>query len=210
MKFTTLLLLFFILHFGLQSQEVIHTDYKPSYDLLKKNHIIDKVEYTKENIIIHFRVVASYVAGEYTIYGVNEAYAWYLEDETLGKEFDLLKVQNIRVNEEFAKDLIQFQKYEGFYMSIGDFMTCEIYFPRLSNEVKKVNLIEGRGQRNNERHFNCLNLALKPFDSPDLGTEEDMYERIQTFEEEQIGEVMTIIPSPKQKVEDIALPSPEN
>lgn len=211
MRAIAFLLLLVAFQINLKSQNVIFTDYKPSYQLLKKNHIIDKIEYTEENIIIHFRVLASYVAGKYTIYGVNEANAWYLEDVMTAKEYDLLRVENIHVNGEFAQDLIQFQELERFYMDLGDFMTCEVYFPRLSNDVKKVNLIEGRGQHNNELHFNCLNIVLKAFDSPDLGTEKDMYERIQAFEEENLGEVITVAPViiPSQKVEDIELPSYE-
>ncbi|MGD1839507.1 MAG: hypothetical protein ACFB0B_01205 [Thermonemataceae bacterium] len=97
---------------------------------------------------------------------------------------------------------IVFPKIENSYQQhfvgkYGVIFTCKIYFPRLPNHITQVHLWEGLQKKRSHLNFHCLNVAIKPFDSPELGTEADLEERLLAFSE--VLNLPAQIQTPKQE-----------
>lgn len=218
MKYIAFLFLFFALSFSLQSQEVLYTDYNPSYTKWKPYYILDKIEYTEERTIFHFRYIGPYSSGTATFFGIHGEFPWYLENtEDASKKVRLKEIKNIRQNEELKVSSLIEETEVVFTQVLHDVFTCEIHFPRLKNDVKKVHLIEGIGRKEYENHFNCFDVKLKTFDDPTLGTEDDLEKRIEEFITTNTGETPTkkeptvlIKVVEEEKVADIEPPYPNS
>jgi outer membrane protein OmpA-like peptidoglycan-associated protein len=139
---------------------VLFTDFKPVYTTKIKfyNLTIDKIEYTKEEMILFFRFVnCNKWRINFPIFGKKNKEAWCLKSEE--KIFNILNVKNIRVNGKLysmgiPNDLLTCLVKEG------EVFTCEIYFPRLPKEIKTVSLIQGI-ENDDNYSFNCYDLKIK-------------------------------------------------
>lgn len=192
-----LLLFLFFLAFQLNAQKQF-TDYKPKYTEWNSRYILDKVEYTKDNTIFHFRYLARKKGvSSPNFYGVGHVEAWALQNVENGSEtFKMIALKNIRRNGRvITSDFKGTSK--SFSLKKKEVLTCEVYFPRLPKHIKKAHFLEGIASAKNSFHFHCLNVKIKHKDD-DLGTERDMKNRIVRFEKRVWGE-------PKEKEEIIEI-----
>ena len=157
----------------------IYVDYNPQYTLWQDNYIIDKIEYFKNEMVIHFRFIAKPEGGFVTFYGAQMDSSWYIK--STNAEYELQKIKSIA---EEGKVLVKSLKtgyyYERKQIPNGTY-TCEIVFKRPSKDIKQIDLIEGLGNESKSNHFNAYNIAIKDINSKDLGTEEDMKKRIEAL-----------------------------
>jgi len=151
-----------LLTLSLQAQQA-KTDNNPTYDQFNDRCILDKVEYTEDRTIFHFR----YKASQYTsvwLYAPDGAHPWFLKDEQNGEEYNLLGVYNVRRNNRMVHKSVP---HNQIYMSADSkkektYFECEVHFERLPKHVKEVDLIEGRGMESAWNHFHCLNIQVSP------------------------------------------------
>lgn len=211
MKIKSYIILFFLISvFHTQAQKTF-IDYKPKYKEWNARYILDKIEYTPNNTIFHFRYLASKDPfGAMTLYGVGHIEAWALQNtEKESETFKMLDLKNIRKKGKLIiKDFMVSAK--RFHLSKKDVFTCEIHFPRLPRHIKKVHFLEGINSAKDIHHFHCLNVKIKHKDE-DLGTEKDLEKRVKDLEnrvwgedtEEKILEMVEFVeikPAPKKKV----------
>jgi ribosomal 30S subunit maturation factor RimM len=180
--FITLLLFFW----GIQASfsQKVYVDYKPQYTEWVRNYIVDKIEYTKENTIFYFRYIGSRDYDAMDFRGLTNIDRWCLENvENPDETFYLTDIRNIRVESELKMETIGSK--DIFYHSpqVGQSVTCEVYFPRLPKHIKKVHFLEGKQAKGRTNHFHALDVSLKTFDDPNLGTEYDRTERINQLKE---------------------------
>lgn len=191
MKNILLICMLTVLGFTSFAQDVLYTDYNPSYTKWQPNYILDKIEYTDERTIFYFRFMGKYAyGGSASFHGRTGEFPWYLENvDDSSKKARLSEIKNIRQNGELKVHSQIDEPVITFYYEQYDVFTCEVHFPRLKNNVKNVHLVEGIGKKEDENHFNCFNIKLKTFDDPTLGTEEDLEERIEEFIAVNTGEI---------------------
>lgn len=154
----------------------LYTDYKPECKPIKDNYSIDKIEYFEDEMVIHFRFIATPKGGWVTYYGYRGSAPWYLKNDT--SSYTLQVIRNIT---EDGKVLVELMNYKPFYRHEqipNGVYTCEIVFKRLPADVKKVDLIEGKGYESETSAFNVFNIVIKDIKSKNLGTEKDMRKRI--------------------------------
>jgi hypothetical protein len=182
---TAALLLLVLLIPNIYSQEltITHTDYKPNYRQWQSAYMIDRIDYTDNRIIFHFRFVGSFKMGIATFYGPKGEFPWYLENAESPNDpiYELLEIRNIRQNQLLKAERLVGLKELAFNYTTGDVFTCEIHFARPHKHFKLAHLIEGIGQRNETNHFNAFDIRLKPADDPQLGKEVDMINTINAF-----------------------------
>jgi outer membrane protein OmpA-like peptidoglycan-associated protein len=185
MKHILLLVLFTIgwSNIGL-AQDKDYTDHKPQYRKWLDSYIIDKIEYTKTNTVMYFRFVCDNTSsGGATFYPPGGESPWYLKGRTVRKDFDITAVKNIRRNGILVKGNVVGEAFhtEPLGKTGHTVFSCEVHFPRLPSDLKEADLIEGRGQEYNRRHFNCFNIKLKTWED-DLGSEDDSKKVVEDFE----------------------------
>lgn len=166
-----------------------YTDYKPKYNKWVKNYILDKIEYTDTRTIFFFRYVSEYeYGGAVTFFGNGHPERWCIENIDNSEEtFYHIDVKNIRKNGKILLSSLVGSPEVTYETKQGDIFTCEIHFRRLPNRIKKAHLLEGKYQKSSQRHFHALNVKLKTSDDPNLGTFEDMVNRVQEFERFNLG-----------------------
>ncbi|WP_291728509.1 CAP domain-containing protein [Bernardetia sp.] len=163
-----------------------YVDYKPIYKKWQSNYILDKIDYTKDRTIFHFRYVSHYEQGTATYYGPGTQLAWFLKNDANQSEvFKLIEIKNIARNGKVEIPLLNTSNPVQLITHDGDVFTCEVHFPRLPNHVKVTDFIEGIGAELKTNHFNCLNVEMKTFDSQDLGSQQDMIANITDFQEKE-------------------------
>lgn len=156
-----------------------YTDYKPQYTEWVVYYIVDKIEYTPNNTIFHFRYIG---LNEMNFLGLKHEFRWCLENvENPDETFYLTDIQNICVNGSLKLKSIGKRNDFLYQPKKGDEVTCEVYFPRLPKHIQKVHFLEGKTAKGKEGHFHALYVELKTFDDPDLGTEYDAIERVILF-----------------------------
>ena len=161
-------------------------DYKPVYKKWQSNYILDKIDYTKDRTIFHFRYVSHYEQGTATYYGPGEQLAWFLKNDANPSEvFKMIEIKNIARNGKVEIPVLKTKNPVQLITRDGDVFTCEVHFPRLPNHVKVADFIEGIGAELKTNHFNCLNVQMKTFDSQDLGSQQDMIANITDFQEKE-------------------------
>lgn len=183
MKNFLLALAFF---WGIQASfsQKVYVDYKPQYTEWVRNYIVDKIEYTKEHTIFYFRYIGSRDYDAMDFRGLTNIDRWCLENVDNPEEtFYLTDIRNIRVENELKMETIGDK--DIFYHSpqVGQSVTCEVYFPRLPKHIKKAHFLEGKQAKSRTNHFHALEVRLKTFDDPDLGTENDRTERVLKLKE---------------------------
>lgn len=154
----------------------LYTDYKPEYKAIKGSYGIDKIEYFEDEMVIHFRFIATPEGGWVTYYGYRGTNPWYLKSDT--SSYTLQVIRNIT---EEGKVLVELINYKPFYrheLIPNGVYTCEIVFKRLPSDVRMVDLIEGKGNESDFIFFNVYNVVIKDIKSKNLGTEKEMKKRI--------------------------------
>ncbi|WP_375559831.1 CAP domain-containing protein [Bernardetia sp. OM2101] len=161
-------------------------DYKPVYKKWQNNYILDKIDYTKDRTIFHFRYVSHYEQGTATYYGPGEDLAWFLKNDANPSEvFKMIEIKNIARNGKVEIPVLNTKKPVQLITHNNDVFTCEVHFERLPNHVKVADFIEGIGAELKTNHFNCLDVEMKTFDSKDLGSQQDMITNITDFQKQE-------------------------
>lgn len=187
---TTSLIIFLNLGFLQAQDKHNYTDHKPEYRKWLDSYILDKIEYKPSSTIFYFRFVCDNTqSGGATFYPPGGEYPWYLKGKGVSKEFDITAVKNIRRNGELVMDNVV---GEPFHTSPAGttgntIFSCEVHFPRLDDDMKEADFIEGRGQEFNTRHFNCFNVKLKTWNDETLGSEDDSKKVVENFEKKYTG-----------------------
>lgn len=171
-------------------QITLGVDEAPKYKKVQDVFLIDKIEYTATNTILHFRFecfVNQYSGA--TFYAPGEQGSWVLKGSN-GEVYPLRAVRNVQVNGELKADNIsQAVSYWMDWSNDHATYTCELQFDRLPNSVKVADLIEGIGYEKAVDRFNCLNIKLKTWDTPAIVVEE-VIEPVVAVEEVVIEEVV--------------------
>ena len=104
------------------------------------------------------------------------------------KNFDIRAVKNVRRDNIMVKRNVTGSEFNSSPNGTTGFtiFSCEVHFPRLPDDMNVADLIEGRGQEFNRRHFNCFNVKLKTW-KDDLGSEKDSKKVVEKFEEKYTG-----------------------
>ncbi|BDS09945.1 hypothetical protein [Aureispira anguillae] len=180
---------FFFFMFGLTNNflfaQINYIDYNPQYKTWSATYQIDKIEFTSQHTIIHFRFAKN--NSQYdspTFYASKGTFAWVLETEA-GMVYPQQKLTNIAKN-----GLIQLEILEQEQHTISaltkektehTFFTCQIYFERLPENLEKISLVEGRGNKSHRNHLNCLDINLK---NEEIKEASEVTKRIQNFEQQ--------------------------
>ncbi len=189
------------------AQKKDFTDHRPQYRKWLDSYIIDKIKYTKTNTIIYFRFVCDNTnSGGAIFYPPGGEYQWYLKGRTVKKNFNITAVKNVRRNGIMVKKNVVGTSFHSSPLGKTGHtvFSCEVHFPRLPSELKEADLIEGKGQEYNRRHFNCFNVKLKTWDDKDLGTEEDSEKKVNKFEKKY--NITSTVKPKKDKVEPTKMP----
>jgi hypothetical protein len=138
-------------------------DKKPQYKLSRNTYILEKVVYTKTEII--FSLAIYFAPDTYlnaVFYPTNHKYSWFLKDLSTGKKYFCKSVRRIQKN-----GTLESQQLDDFPLTIladektQTVFTCRVHFDRLPNSSREVHLIEGRGKAKDKNHFNFFNIKLK-------------------------------------------------
>ncbi|BDS09943.1 OmpA family protein [Aureispira anguillae] len=182
-----------------------YTDHKPQYRKWQDSYILDKIDYTPSSTIFYFRFVCDHeTSGGAIFYPPGGESPWYLKGRGIDKEFDITAVKNIRRNGVLVKENVSKEAFHVDHLSTKaghTIFSCEVHFGRLDDDMKVADLIEGKGQEFNRKHFNCFNIKLKTWNDKDLGNEADSKKNVKTFEEKYIG-TTTSNPLPSPPKED--------
>ena len=161
-------------------------DYKPVYKKWQNNYILDKIEYTKDRTIFHFRYVSHHKVGSATFYGPGEQLAWFLKNDAKPSEvFQMIEIKNIAINSVVQRPILNTKQAIALDTRSGNVVTCEVHFNRIPNHVKVADFIEGIGAELKTNHFNCLDVQMKTFDSKELGSQQDMITTITDFQKQE-------------------------
>lgn len=195
-----ILLVFLVLNSNPTLAQAAHnyTDHKPQYRKWLDSYILDKIEYTPTSTVFYFRFVCDNEnSGGATFYPPNGASPWYLKGRDVKKEVDITAVKNVRRDGVLIKDDVRTEAFHADPPSkVGhSIFSCEVHFPRLDDDMKEADLIEGRGQEFNRMHFNCFNIKLKTWNDTDLGNEKDSKKVVENFEKKYTGSNTNLSPS---------------
>ena len=130
--------------FKSSNSSILFTDFKPNYTTEKSkfcNFYIDKIEYTKEEMIFYFHIVNSNKHDMNFPISKKEKEVWFLKSGN--KIFNIYNIKNFRLNDKPFSSAIPKDSVLHCQVNKGGKLTCEIYFPRLPEEIKLVNLING-------------------------------------------------------------------
>lgn len=187
-----------------------YTDHRPEYRKWLDSYILDKIEYQPDATIFHFRFVCDNEnSGGAVFYPPGGTYAWYLKGKS--KNFEITAVKNVRRDGKLLKRSVTGSTFSADPNGPTGttIFSCEVHFGPLDNEMKQADLIEGRGQEYNRRHFNCFNIKLKTWDDEDLGDENDSQETIREFEEKHTGKVVTVADDQPDPTPEKTIAQPE-
>jgi outer membrane protein OmpA-like peptidoglycan-associated protein len=183
--FVSYLILFIFYHPVSAQDQHNYTDHKPEYRKWLDSYILDKIEYTPSSTVFFFRFVCDNVnSGGATFYPPRGEWAWFLKGKDLKKNFEITAVKNVRRDNIIVKRNVTGSEFNSPPNGKTGFtiFSCEVHFPRLPDDMNVADLIEGRGQEFNRRHFNCFNIKLKTW-KDDLGSEKDSKKVVEKFEE---------------------------
>jgi len=208
--YITLFITFLLATSELSAQKT-YTDFKPQYRKWQDSYILDKIEYTKDRTIFHFRFVCK--SGKYTnaiFYPPGGEHPWYLKGRNVKKNFDIKEIKNVRRDGKLMKSKVRNTAYSIAALDGRGYtvFSCEVHFDRLPNDLTTADLIEGKGQEYNKNHFNCFNVQLKTWND-DLGRESDSKKKVSEFEKKYGVDSKPRNVSPKPKPEPKPKPKPE-
>jgi hypothetical protein len=191
-----LLVLLFLLPSHAFAQKVQYVDYQPSYKVWENFYILDKITYTQDRTIFHFRYVEVDKYSVIVFFGVlNEDNRWCLVAEQNGQKevFPLIELRNIARNGSVLEKSFKDNSL-AYNTELHEVYTMEVHFPRLPNHITKVDFLEGEENRGEKTHFHCLKVKIKPLHDATLGTETDMAKRIDAFELKYTGKKNAYLP----------------
>lgn len=140
--------------------ELHYVDVTPKYKKVKDAFVIDRVEYTAQHTIVHFRFEC--LRNEYsgaTFYAPGHTEAWVLKAGA--SVFPLRELRELRINGELqAERLGSTQSYWTDWTTERTTYTCALYFDRLPATLRQADLIEGIGYEKATERFNALNVKL--------------------------------------------------
>lgn len=146
-----------------------YTDYIPKYRSQNKNFMLTKIEYTANEMIIHFRYVAS--RDEEVIYfpGSSRSTAWKLYTSSrANSEFTrYATLENIKINGVLKAEKIESSEEPSFVPRNGEVIRGEAHFSKLPGNIKAINFKASTLGI-------CSDILVKEEGSPLLGTEELM------------------------------------
>lgn len=190
-----------------------YSDFKPQYRKWQDSYILDKIEYTKDRTIFHFRFVCK--SGKYTnaiFYPPGGEHPWYLKGRNVKKNFDIKEIRNVRRDGKLMKSKVRNSAYSIAALDGQGYtvFSCEVHFDRLPNDLTTADLIEGKGQEYNKNHFNCFNVKLKTW-KDDLGKKSDSDKKVSDFEKKYgvDSKPRNVSPKPKPKPKPKPEPKPE-
>lgn len=157
----------------------IYVDYNPEYTKLLDNYTIDKIEYFKNEMVIHVRFASTPNGGLILYYGPQSQSSWYLKGENTN--YELQAVRNIAQDRKILVESLKPGAYYDHATPPNTFFTCEIVFSRLPDNITTVDLIEGQGNESNPMYLNIFNLLIKDSNSKDLSTAREMRKRIEAI-----------------------------
>jgi len=188
-----------------------YTDHKPEYRKWLDSYILDKIEYTPKSTIFYFRFVCNNVnSGGAIFYPPGGESPWYLKGRDVDKDFEITAVRKVYRNGVLIKrNVVGEALHSDPVGSTGHTVySCEVHFQRLPDDMNTADLIEGRGQEFNRRHFNCFNIKLKTW-KDDLGSERDSKKVVKKFEEKyKVKTKVTKEKKPKVKEEPVVEEEP--
>lgn len=138
-------------------------DNQPIYKAWNAAYMVEKIEYRSNATILYFRYEADGFNSA-TFYPPNHEYAWVLRDAQ-GRTYPLKTLRNIRrdgemIHNEITKS-VSVNNWESLNSAIKFSTTCELYFDRLPNDAKELDLIEGLSAETWENHFHAFDIAVK-------------------------------------------------
>ncbi len=178
-----------------------YIDYKPIYQTWQKSYILDKIEYRPQRTVLHFRYLGEpptksersrYQYNPVTkvsLFGAGRDSSWCIANPNNPREnFSMIEVRNVRRNGEMVYERLEDRQIIDFSLKAQKYevITCEIHFPKLPNDIKIADLLEGWRYKEFTNHFHCLNIQLKT-ENEDIGTYQDMVTRINRFEQGYFG-----------------------
>ena len=164
-----------------------YTDFQPNYRTFKNvNWFLDKIEYKDEELILHFRYIFESNNSFISIYSLNDKNAWVLVNKNDPNQvFKPKKITQLSVeNEVKLKELPENENFKFHTKGKKENFTCQIHFQRLPENIKQVNLLEGK---NNPigvgTYFHILDIEIKKIDNTTLGNESIMLQRLQMLKD---------------------------
>ncbi len=135
---------------------------KPQYTEWNSQFKVDKIEYHESFLILHFMVVhTSPISGTY--YPPKHQQAWFLRDEK-GRTYPLQGLINLSLNgnikTKYVTKTTQVIDNQAVKTNV---IRCQLYFDRLPDDVKSVDLIEGIGLENYPQSYNAFKIKVKNF-----------------------------------------------
>ncbi|BDS11093.1 OmpA family protein [Aureispira anguillae] len=153
-----------------------HIDYVPKYRNQNKNFILAKIEYTADEMILHFRYVASREEESLRFSGSLTPSAWRLytsaRNTTAFTKYATL--QNIKINGELKSEIIAANDESQFVAKYGEIVSGEAHFSKLPGNIRAINF-EGGGIAL------CNDILIKDDKSPMLGTVSQMTGNVDRF-----------------------------
>lgn len=144
------------------------TDAQPSFNKGQYGYSIEKIEYTADEMIIHFLYDEAFTS--IAIYPPNAEKAWHIVDNQ-GKKTNPIAIKNLRHGDKFnhpaaiteSTNINFIPDYDNYDFSQPREkfqFRCEIVFPRLDKTVKTFDLIEGIKEY--DSYFHVLNVQHRP------------------------------------------------
>lgn len=174
--------LFFLSYFAYAQK--VYTDYKPEYKEWRIDYIVDKIQYTKDEIIFFFRYYSNYDNTRVDFW-FREPKQYCLENVSNPEEtFFTTDLRNIRVGGKLECASMAEANMTNFHTSIplNVTITCEVHFARIPNHIAYVHFLEGKEYRKLDNHFHAFNVKMKQWDDKNLGTPQDRLDKIANFE----------------------------
>ncbi|TAE07434.1 MAG: hypothetical protein EAZ95_18425 [Bacteroidetes bacterium] len=193
------------------AQKPRYVDYKPKYDEWNKRYILDKITYWNDRTVFHFRYAAGKYNGGMTFYGPLSPDKWCLVNiANSSEQFPEIELRKI-IREGYTLYNVYQEEQISFSTKPYEIFTVEVHFPALPSHITQVDFLEGVTKRRLTNHFHCLNVKVKPFNDPELGTAEDMQKRVDAFEIRTLGWAKTALnqPKPPKEIAVNTKPSPE-
>ncbi|MCH2043885.1 MAG: T9SS type A sorting domain-containing protein [Saprospiraceae bacterium] len=145
-----------------------YVDETPKFKGLQKVYTIDKIEYTEQRTIVHFRFMCdNAVYGGATYYPPKTSDSWILQDKHSDRVFDAIEIRNVRQNGTVKiENVTAMESLWSDWQEAETTYECEIHFDRLPSDVNVAHLFEGTNQEANTERFSCLNIKLKTWNEP--------------------------------------------
>lgn len=138
------------------------TDEKPQYREWTQFFKVERVEYLPDFMVVHFLVLHESIKTAH-FYPPKNAQAWFLRDEK-GRTYPLLGLKDLRLNDKMHSAFVErTTTVEDDPRLRRNTLRCKLYFPRLPDEVRRVDLIEGKGMENYPNAYHAFDLRVYSF-----------------------------------------------